>query len=168
MRYDQAKDKCLAMGSHVVEFGNEAELVEVRSPISNLRNLIVIQLQINGLITSDKKPFWIGLIDKKNDGNFTWEDSGRSLSYDVSVFWGTNQPANQMAQDMRVCTKLNKAGKMDDTNCNANGYVVCQKNSNDSCPSSRRKRGTDTQQADEGICIVSKTVWTSDNVDEFE
>ena len=76
----------------------------------------------------NQKPFWIGLIDKSNDGNFTWE-SGLMLHSDVESFWAPGQPNNMVQDGRRVCTRVHTQSKMDDINCGStNNHVLCQKN----------------------------------------
>ena len=76
----------------------------------------------------NQKPFWIGLIDKSNDGNFTWE-SGLMLHSDVESFWAPGQPNNMVQDGRRVCTRVHSQSKMDDINCGStNNHVLCQKN----------------------------------------
>ena len=72
--------------------------------------------------------FWIGLIDERNDGNFTWE-SGLMLDSDVESYWAQSQPSNLVGAGRRVCTHVNAQSKMDDINCGStNNHVLCQKN----------------------------------------
>ena len=84
------------------------------------------------------RPFWIGLVDQKNEGHFAWE-SGRNLSVEVENYWGHNQPEEGvwgLAREpsfagRRICTRVNATtgndGKMYAIDCvNAKEHVVCQ------------------------------------------
>ena len=92
---------------------------------SYLSAILNFSIQITSWM--NQKQFWIGLIDEKNDGNFTWE-SGLMLNSGVESYWANNQPKNMIGVGRRVCTHVNAQGKMNDITCGSgNNHAVCQK-----------------------------------------
>ena len=84
-------------------------------------------------MSTKSRPFWIGLTDAKNDGNFSWE-SGLKLSPFIEKYWGYNRgkgpspPPNIMVPGKKVCVRVNIRGMMYVADCEgATADVVCQK-----------------------------------------
>ena len=58
--------------------------------------------------------FWIGLSDEEQEGTYVWDDSGRTISPEVSSYWYKGEPNNHNGNEncVEVWKKL-----MNDQNC---------------------------------------------------
>ena len=84
-------------------------------------------------MSTKSRPFWIGLTDARNEGNFSWE-SDLKLSPFIEKYWGPNRgkgtspPPNTMVPGKKVCVRVNIRGKMYVVDCEGTTTdVVCQK-----------------------------------------
>ncbi|XP_075711551.1 hepatic lectin-like [Rhinoderma darwinii] len=69
-------------------------------------------------------PYWIGLNDIEEEGNWTWVDK---TDYKSSYkYWMPNEPSNNGAEE--DCAQVWKEGKWNDKSCrDSNSYAICEK-----------------------------------------
>ncbi|XP_066565581.1 C-type lectin domain family 4 member D [Amia ocellicauda] len=101
--WQNAQDRCVELGSHLVVINSELEQDFVASlkPRTNR---------------------WIGLSDRETEGNMIWVDSS-PYSHKRS-FWYTEQPDDW--HSMEDCVHLREDSMWNDITCNCRLYYICE------------------------------------------
>ncbi|KAM3924442.1 hepatic lectin-like isoform 2-T2 [Leptodactylus fuscus] len=93
--------------------------------IQKSADLVVINNEDEQKFISGKTgntPYWIGLTDKEEEGNWTWVDGTDYTSSYKS--WMKNEPNNLSVED---CGQVWKEGNWNDKACNENSLSICEK-----------------------------------------
>ena len=134
----EAEEGCGKMDSVLVEFWNHDEWQEVLDSIKKsithyLAACYYFQLvkwvkQQYNESDSILEGFWIGLTDIGQEGDFRWR-SNRTLSSDVSVYWGWKEPNNVgKKKQPENCAEVGLFGPyLNDIVCATKLSSICQK-----------------------------------------
>ena len=123
--WTSAKTKCESMDYRLVELLNDQQYRQVITEIVYFCIFTLMQAYFLQFVAWVKDDAWIGLSDRKSEGQWVWE-SGNPFSSEIATHWNEGQPNNRNGREDCALIAVANSG-MNDAPCEREKKFVCQK-----------------------------------------
>ena len=113
INFDQAMDACLkkGTGSSLVEIDSKEEQEAISKHLGK---------------DNERKDWWIGLTDRKVNGEWKWRTSGKSLAGAYTNWYGKFEPSNGWKEDCVRMQMVEQKWYWNDYQCASKYAYICE------------------------------------------